>query len=162
MKKVRIYITIKCKLPRKTAHLTWYICISYSHSSIRIISNVINRCFFNPKIYIILKAGFTVPTQSVDASTIFGFALLSHQVLMGLLKWKSNEVELLSNIVARDVISVTRKNLRYIENETGLAMAEKLYLDILETESEETLLVIGGGNKYFIFCTLNKLIACFH
>ena len=38
----------------------------------------------------------------------------------GLLKSKSNEVKLLSNIVARDVRSVTGKNLKYIENETGL------------------------------------------
>ena len=53
-------------------------------------------------------------------------------------------------------------NFFKVENETGLAMAEKLYLDIIETESEETLLVIGGGNKYFIFCILNKLIASFH
>ena len=38
----------------------------------------------------------------------------------GLLKSKSNEVKLLANIVARDVRSVTRRNLNFIEKETGL------------------------------------------
>ena len=37
-----------------------------------------------------------------------------------LLKSKSDEVKILSNIVARDVRSVTGKNLRLIETETGL------------------------------------------
>ena len=37
-----------------------------------------------------------------------------------LLKSKSNEVKVLANIVARDVGSVTGRNLLFIQNETGL------------------------------------------
>ena len=49
-----------------------------------------------------------------------------------LLKSKSDEVKVLANIVARDVRSVTAKNLLLIENETGLDPWKSTSIDIRE------------------------------
>ena len=58
--------------------------------------------------------------------------LLSRYVkfFKGLLKSKSREVQILSNIVARDVRSVTGRNLRLLETETGLDPWKATSIDI--------------------------------
>ena len=78
-----------------------------------------------------VKLAWDIPrsTHTYLVENLFGINHVSHKKQLlaryvnffkNLLKSISKEVQVLANIVARDIRSVTGKNLAYIEQETGL------------------------------------------
>ena len=102
-------------------------------------SNMCNQMFNSWNVCV--KLAWNVPrsthTYLVDNFLGINHLSIKRQLLSryvkffkGLLKSKSREVQILSNIVARDVRSVTGRNLRLLETETGLDPWKATSIDI--------------------------------